>query len=153
MNGCNEVQAGLTEYLDGRLSGREMQEVDAHLQRCSDCAQEWKSLRDVQASLAVLGPVPVPAELPLRIRVAVSQERMRGHRISMAWAAGMEEYAGTVSAAGRRWIRQRGGAAGNRCRPGYCVCAAADGPGYARRASGQCDCASSALFLECVRQQ
>ncbi len=85
MNGCNEVQAGLTEYLDGRLSGREMQKIDAHLQSCGDCAREWESLRDVQASLAVLGPAPVPAELPLRIRVAVSQERMRGHRISMAW--------------------------------------------------------------------
>lgn len=85
MSGCNEVQAGLTEYLDGRLSGREMQEIDAHLQGCDDCARKWRSLRDVQASLAVLGPVPAPVELPLRIRVAVSQERMRGHRISTAW--------------------------------------------------------------------
>jgi negative regulator of sigma E activity len=86
MNGCNEVQAGFTEYLDGRLSGREMQEVDAHLQDCRECASEWKSLRDLQAALAGLGPVTEPADLPLRIRVAVSQERARSRRsVFAAW--------------------------------------------------------------------
>ena len=50
------------------------------------CAREWKSLRDLQASLAALGPVPEPADLPLRIRVAVSQERARSRRsIFTAW--------------------------------------------------------------------
>jgi anti-sigma factor RsiW len=90
MNSCDEVQSGLTEYLDGRLSGREMQEVDAHLQDCLECARESKSLRELQASLASLGPVPEPADLPLRIRVAVSQERARNRRSiftgwSLAW--------------------------------------------------------------------
>jgi hypothetical protein len=86
MNGCNEVQAGLMEYLDGRLSGREMQEVDAHLEGCSECAHEWKSQRDLQASLAGLGPVPEPRDLLLRIRVALSQERARSRRsILAAW--------------------------------------------------------------------
>ena len=32
MNGCNAMQAKFTEYLDGRLSGREMQAVSAHLE-------------------------------------------------------------------------------------------------------------------------
>jgi negative regulator of sigma E activity len=85
-NGCNEVQSGLSEYLDGRLSGREMQEIDAHLQECFECARESKSLRELQASLASLGPVPEPADLPLRVRVAVSQERARKRRrIFTAW--------------------------------------------------------------------
>ncbi|MGA3335012.1 MAG: zf-HC2 domain-containing protein [Terracidiphilus sp.] len=86
MNGCKEVQAGFTEYLDGQLSGREMQEMDAHLQDCRECAREWKSLRDLQAALAGLGPVAEPADLPLRIRVAVSQERARSrHSVFTAW--------------------------------------------------------------------
>jgi hypothetical protein len=81
MNGCNQVQAGLlTDYLDGRLTGREMQEMDAHLQECQQCVQEWKSLRDLESTLASLGPVKEPADLPLRIRVAVSQERARSSR-------------------------------------------------------------------------
>ncbi len=86
MNSCNQVQAGLTDYLDGRLSGREMQEIDAHFQGCRACAREWKSLRGLQASLAGLGPAPEPPDLPLRIRVAVSQERAHSRRsIFTAW--------------------------------------------------------------------
>jgi len=80
MNECNQMQAVFTDYLDGRLSGREMQEMDAHLRSCRECSQEWRSLRDLQASLAELGPVPEPPGLPLRIRVAVSQERARSRR-------------------------------------------------------------------------
>jgi hypothetical protein len=81
MNGCNQVHSGLlTDYLDGRLTGREMQEVDEHLHTCQSCVQEWKSQRDLQSALVGLGPVKEPADLPLRIRVAVSQERARSRR-------------------------------------------------------------------------
>ena len=80
MNYCDRVQAGFTEYLDGRLTGRDMQKIDAHLQDCQECAREWQSLRDLEAALTRLGPVEEPIELPLRIRVAVSQERARSRR-------------------------------------------------------------------------
>ena len=80
MRGCGQVQAGFTDYLDGRLSGREMQAISAHLDGCRECAREWESLRGTQQSLAELGPVPQPRDLLLRIRVAVSQERARSRR-------------------------------------------------------------------------
>jgi len=80
MKSCEAVQARFTEYLDGELSGREMQKVAAHLEHCQGCAREWASLRQVQALLAGLGPAPEPADLLLRIRVAVSQERARSLR-------------------------------------------------------------------------
>jgi anti-sigma factor RsiW len=80
MNGCNAVQASFTDYLDGRLNGREMQRIATHLDDCRECALEWASLRQMQAALAGLGPVPEPEDLPLRIRVAVSQERARSRR-------------------------------------------------------------------------
>lgn len=80
MNNCEQMQAGLTEYLDGRLTGREMQEIDRHLEDCLACAREFQSLRQLQTALAGLGPVEEPADLPLRIRVAVSQERARSRR-------------------------------------------------------------------------
>jgi anti-sigma factor RsiW len=90
MNSCDRVQDSLTEYLDGRLTGREMQDIGAHLQGCMGCASEWKSLREVQGALTRLGPVEEPKDLPLRIRVAVSQERARSHRsiftgLDLAW--------------------------------------------------------------------
>ena len=80
MNGCEEVQAGFTEYLDGRLNGREMQKISIHLNACNDCAREWESIRSTKMALADLGPVPEPKDMLLRIRVSVSQERARSRR-------------------------------------------------------------------------
>jgi anti-sigma factor RsiW len=80
MSGCNAMRAIFTDYLDGQLNGREMQRIAAHLADCRSCAKEWASLRRTQESLAALGPVPEPADLLLRIRVAVSQEQARRSR-------------------------------------------------------------------------
>jgi len=77
MNGCTAVQAKFSEYLDGRMTGREMQRIASHLDRCSECAGEWRALRRNQTALASLGAVPEPEDLVLRIRVAVSRERAR----------------------------------------------------------------------------
>lgn len=90
MNGCGAMKAKFSEYLDGRLTGQEMQRIATHLDGCADCASEWTSLRNVQASLARLGPVPEPKDLALRIRVSVSQERARSrkglfHAWNLAW--------------------------------------------------------------------
>jgi hypothetical protein len=90
MNGCSDFQTKFSEYLDGRLTGLEMQSVAAHIDSCSGCAMEWNSLRRTQSALAALGPVPEPPDLALRIRVAVSQERARRARrplqtLSLAW--------------------------------------------------------------------
>jgi anti-sigma factor RsiW len=80
MNSCSAMQAKFTEYLDGRLTGREMQRIAAHLEKCHRCAEEWSALKQTQLSLAELGAVPEPADLLLRIRVAVSQEKARSHK-------------------------------------------------------------------------
>ncbi|MGC1463754.1 MAG: anti-sigma factor [Terracidiphilus sp.] len=86
MNGCNAMQARFSEYLDGRLNGREMQQIAAHLEGCRACAREWESLRRTQQALGALGPVLEPNDLLLRIRVAISQERARSRQsIFSAW--------------------------------------------------------------------
>ena len=90
MSGCSAVRDKFTEYLDGRLNGREMQFIAAHLGACRICAQEWTLLRETQGALASLGSVPEPKDLLLRIRVAVSQERARSRQsrfngLILAW--------------------------------------------------------------------
>lgn len=77
MNGCSSLRVKFSEYLDGRLTGVEMQRIAAHLEDCRACAAEWYALRNSQASLAALGPMPEPPDLLLRVRVAVSRERAR----------------------------------------------------------------------------
>ncbi len=90
MNGCAAMQKIFSEYLDGRLTGSEMQRIASHIEACWECAGEWTELRRTQASMASLGPVKEPADLLLRIRVAVSQERARSRRsntqtLRLAW--------------------------------------------------------------------
>ena len=90
MNRCTPMQAKFSDYLDGRLTGVQMQRIASHLEECGHCATEWASLRNVQSSLAALGPMQEPDDLLLRIRVAVSQERARSRQsrfqwISLAW--------------------------------------------------------------------
>jgi hypothetical protein len=80
MNGCEPIRDHFTEYLDGRLTGHEMRSIAAHLEGCRECAAEWASHRQMQSSLAALGPVKVPADLLLRIRIAVSHERARSRQ-------------------------------------------------------------------------
>ena len=80
MSGCSSIQSKFSEYLDGRMTGREMQRIAAHLESCGACAGEWSELKQMQTSLAQLGPVPEPEGLLLRIRVAVSQERARSRK-------------------------------------------------------------------------
>lgn len=77
MSSCSAMRAKFSDYLDGRLTGREMQRVASHLDDCRECAREWTALEQTQSSLAALGPVPEPEDLLLRIRVAVSHERAR----------------------------------------------------------------------------
>ena len=124
MNGCHQVHAGFADYLDGRLSGREMQEIDAHLQGCGECASEWNSLRALQASLGALGPVPEPADLPLRIRVAVSQERARSRRSVFAFGSSPGKTRWVRSFAGQRRLCQRGAVMGTVIVAGHLVCQA-----------------------------
>ena len=90
MNGCGSMRVRFSEYLDGRLTGVEMQRIARHLEKCRDCAAEWYALRNAQASLAALGPVAEPKDLLLRVRVAVSKERARRNQSaflnwSLAW--------------------------------------------------------------------
>jgi hypothetical protein len=80
MSDCSPIQSKFSDYLDGRLTGHEMQSIAAHIEACRECSAEWAGLKKAQMALAGLGPVPEPEDLLLRIRVAVSQERARSRR-------------------------------------------------------------------------
>jgi hypothetical protein len=81
---CSGARGGMTEYLDGRLTGREMQKISKHLERCPECSSVFEAERSMLHALALLGPVTgserEPEDMVLRIRVALSQERARKGR-------------------------------------------------------------------------
>jgi hypothetical protein len=71
---CGEAKKLFSPYLDGQVSGREMRALDGHIDECSRCAREYVAMRRTQLLLANLGSKKAPADLPLRLRVAISRE-------------------------------------------------------------------------------
>ncbi len=87
---CDAVRSGLSNYLDGAVTGVEMQRIGDHLELCSGCAAEFALARTMQETLAILGPTRVPADLSLRLRLAISHEGRRSwssrfDRLTLKW--------------------------------------------------------------------
>ena len=87
---CTEIRACFSSYLDGAISGHEMLEVSRHIERCEDCASELAAWRLTQEAVSALGPAKAPADLGLKLRLAISHEHARREsrlmdRISLMW--------------------------------------------------------------------
>jgi Putative zinc-finger len=74
---CQKCQSSFSAYLDGAVSGKQMQQIARHLDSCGTCAREFAALRAMQQSLATLGPPKAPADLGLKLRLAISHEQAR----------------------------------------------------------------------------
>lgn len=80
MTSCGSIQAQFTDYLDGATTGVNMQHIGWHLTTCESCRRELAAVRGIQGLLASVGRVEPPADLNLRLRVAISQEKARTAR-------------------------------------------------------------------------
>jgi hypothetical protein len=101
LKSCAEIQANFSSYLDGAVSGQQMQEISRHIEGCEDgcgirmdgceeCARELSAWRTTQSALAALGPAKAPADLGLQLRIAISHERARrdsrlSDKLSLMW--------------------------------------------------------------------
>jgi hypothetical protein len=72
---CSEVQERLSAHLDHALEAGERRVVETHVQSCAACDERLTSIRNTQALVMALDRPPAPADLALRIKVAVSQRR------------------------------------------------------------------------------
>jgi putative zinc finger protein len=80
---CTEAQPLFSSYLDGAMSGAKMHQVAGHLGQCVACQSEYRLLENTRNMVASLGRKQAPAELPLKIRVAIARERSRSWRSAM----------------------------------------------------------------------
>ena len=74
MRKCAHFREQFSEYLDGAVTGAVMHEIAGHLEVCSGCAAEFAEWRNAQSLISSIGPAKAPADLSLRLRVALSQE-------------------------------------------------------------------------------
>ncbi len=77
---CGEAKELLSPYLDGAVTGAEMQALQKHLDQCAPCMREYKSLRQTQRLLMSVGRVKEPADLGLKLRLAISREAAETRR-------------------------------------------------------------------------
>lgn len=105
---CAEIRKLFSPYLDGRVSGAEMRWLTRHVEECAACARDYRDAQRTQELLAALERPKVPADLALKLRVAISQEaaqkrRPRYEGIAVRWENAMNAFmvpatAGLVSA-------------------------------------------------------
>ncbi len=82
---CRQTRSTFSVYLDGALTGSEMQSVARHLETCPACKAEYRMLVRTQELVRSLGPAKAPPDLALRLRVALSQKASRS--FPHQWAA------------------------------------------------------------------
>ena len=71
---CAEAKLMFSPYLDGAVSGAEMQALGLHFGECSSCHREYALLRQTQELMMKVGRRKAPADLALKLRVAISRE-------------------------------------------------------------------------------
>ena len=100
---CEAIQAEFSAYLDSTMTGLEMGAIQAHLEDCSNCSEEFGVWREVQCSLGELGPVAAPADLQAKLRNTLAAERARGshlawyQQIAREWRASIAPFAFRLS--------------------------------------------------------
>lgn len=77
---CAEAKSLFSPYMDGAVSGTQMRVLGQHIDECSACAREYNLLVQTQNLLSRVGRKKAPADLALRLRVAISQEAARTRR-------------------------------------------------------------------------
>jgi hypothetical protein len=77
---CAEIRKLFSPYLDGRVSGSEMRALARHVEQCTRCAQEYAAVQRTQQMLSSLGRKKAPADLALKLRLAISREAAQTRR-------------------------------------------------------------------------
>lgn len=77
---CTEIRKSFSPYLDGRVSGSEMRALTRHVEQCAACAREYAAVQRTQQLLSSLGRKRAPADLALKLRVAISRETAQTRR-------------------------------------------------------------------------
>lgn len=77
---CSIAKQYMSSYLDSAATRSEMTALQSHIDGCSSCASYFFGLKRTQHMVGGLGRKPAPADLALKLRVALSQEVANARR-------------------------------------------------------------------------
>jgi hypothetical protein len=84
---CEQIEARLSDYLDGALAAGEKAEYAAHLASCARCAPLVESVGGMLGALHTMDPLPVPPLLAVKIldRTLGPHSEPQGWRAWLGW--------------------------------------------------------------------
>lgn len=71
---CTTVRKKLSGYLDGALHSREHRPIQQHVAVCPSCRARLEEYQRMSTLMSRVNPMAPPADLPVRIRVALSHQ-------------------------------------------------------------------------------
>lgn len=77
---CAQAKRLFSPYLDGAVTGTQMLALQNHLSECGACNERYQGLRQTQQLLSGIGRPKVPADLGLKLRLAISREAAQARR-------------------------------------------------------------------------
>ncbi len=77
---CGQAKTLFSPYLDGMVTGKQMHELDLHLQGCTACNSRIRISAARFGSFSTTGRRKPPADLSLKLRVAISGKSRRSKR-------------------------------------------------------------------------
>jgi len=77
---CPQAKRLFSPYLDGAVTGAQMLGLQDHLSGCQACHREYQALRRSQQLLVSMARPKAPADLGLKLRLAISREAAAARR-------------------------------------------------------------------------
>jgi hypothetical protein len=87
---CLEAKRIMSSYLDCEIADSKMSALQVHLRSCRECLDRFRAMERTKSIVGSLRRKPVPPELTLKLRVAISQEiaavrRSRWEMLRVHW--------------------------------------------------------------------